>query len=153
MWTNPDHMTKVRSCDYMWSCDTHEISCDLPHSLADPPTSWKYCWAIFKCSRCEIQTSCLNVRLNNITYHSLKFVSCVYMSYREFLLYNVLVKALLNKRAQRALGRSPDEKVKGRSGAIYRGLLMLSTKSRGPLDNVIHQIWKLWALGPSRDHS
>jgi len=22
----------------------------IPHSLADPPTNWKYCWAIFKCS-------------------------------------------------------------------------------------------------------
>jgi len=33
-----------------------------------------------------------------------------------------------NKRAQRALGRSPEEKVKGHSGAIYRGPLMLSTK-------------------------
>jgi len=37
-------------------------------------------------------------------------------------------KILLNKRAQRALGRSPEEKVKGHSGAIYRGPLMLSTK-------------------------
>ena len=35
---------------------------------------------------------------------------------------------IYNKRAQRALGRSPDEKVKGHSGAIYRGPLMLSTK-------------------------
>ena len=35
---------------------------------------------------------------------------------------------LNNKRAQRALGRSPEEKVKGHSGAIYRGPLMLSTK-------------------------
>ena len=33
-----------------------------------------------------------------------------------------------NKRAKRAQGRSPDEKVKGHSGAIYRGSLMLSTK-------------------------
>ena len=34
----------------------------------------------------------------------------------------------INKRAQRALGRSPEEKVKGHSGAIYRGSLLLSTK-------------------------
>jgi len=34
----------------------------------------------------------------------------------------------LNKRAQRALGRSPEEKVKGQGEAIYRGPLMLSTK-------------------------
>jgi len=33
-----------------------------------------------------------------------------------------------NKRAQRALGRSPEEKVKGHSGATYRGPLMVSTK-------------------------
>jgi len=29
-----------------------------------------------------------------------------------------------NKRAKRALGRSPEKKVKGHSGAIYRGPLM-----------------------------
>jgi len=34
----------------------------------------------------------------------------------------------INKRAQRTLGSSPEEKVKGHSGAIYRGPLMLSTK-------------------------
>ena len=34
----------------------------------------------------------------------------------------------LNKRAQRALGRSPEEKVKGQGEAIYRGPLKLSTK-------------------------
>ena len=33
-----------------------------------------------------------------------------------------------NKRAQRAQGRSPEEKVKGQGEAIYRGPLMLSTK-------------------------
>jgi len=37
-------------------------------------------------------------------------------------------KHLTNKRARRALGRSPEEKVKGHNGAIYRGPLMLSTK-------------------------
>ena len=37
-------------------------------------------------------------------------------------------KKYLNKRAQRALGRSPEKKVKGHSEAIYRGPLMLSTK-------------------------
>jgi len=35
---------------------------------------------------------------------------------------------IYNKRAQRAMGRSPEEKVKGHSRAIYRGPLMLSTK-------------------------
>ena len=47
------------------------------------------------------------------------------------LLVYVLYKgyyAILNKRAQRALGRSPEEKVKGQGKAIYRGPLMLSTK-------------------------
>ena len=33
-----------------------------------------------------------------------------------------------NKRALRALGRSPEENVKGQGEAIYRGPLMLSTK-------------------------
>jgi len=36
-----------------------------------------------------------------------------------------------NKRAQRALGRSPEKKVKGRSGAIHRGPLMMYTKYQG----------------------
>jgi len=35
---------------------------------------------------------------------------------------------ITNKSAQGALGRSPEEKVKGHSGAIYWGPLMLSTK-------------------------
>jgi len=35
---------------------------------------------------------------------------------------------ILNKRAHRALGRSPEENVKGQGEAIYRGPLMLSTK-------------------------
>ena len=34
--------------------------------------------------------------------------------------------SLLNTRAQRALGRPPEENVKGHSGAIYRGPLMLN---------------------------
>ena len=65
--------------------------------------------------------------------------------------------SLINKRAQRALGRSPEEKVNGQGEAIYRGPLMLSTKfwsqghnlhnfGRGPLDDAIYQIWKLRAL-------
>ena len=33
-----------------------------------------------------------------------------------------------NKRAQRALGRSPEENVKAQGEAIYRGPLMLFTK-------------------------
>ena len=38
------------------------------------------------------------------------------------------VMSILNKRAHRALGRSPEEKVKGQGEAIYREPLMLSTK-------------------------
>ena len=40
------------------------------------------------------------------------------------IMWNIVIE---NKRAQRALGRSPEEKVKGQSGAIYRGPLMLPT--------------------------
>jgi len=42
--------------------------------------------------------------------------------------WNFKHKNKINKRAQRALGRSPEEKVKGQGEAIYRGPLMLSTK-------------------------
>jgi len=38
-----------------------------------------------------------------------------------------------NKRAQLALGRPPEEKVKGHSRAIYRGQLMLYTKYQGSI--------------------
>ena len=37
-------------------------------------------------------------------------------------------KWIKNKRAQRALGRSPEEKIKGQGKAIYRGPIMLFTK-------------------------
>ena len=55
---------------------------------------------------------------------------------------------IYNKRAQRALGRSPEEKVKGHSGANNREPQgdNLNNFGRGPLDDVIYQIWKLWAL-------
>ena len=46
-----------------------------------------------------------------------------------------------NKRAQRALGRSPEEKVKGHSEAIYRGPLCCPPNiGRGPLDNAKYQL-------------
>ena len=53
-----------------------------------------------------------------------------------------------NKRAQRALGRSPEEKVKGHSEANKREPQghNLNNFDRGPLDDAIYQIWKLWAL-------
>ena len=46
----------------------------------------------------------------------------------------------INKRAQRALGRSPEEKVKGHSGAIYRKPQghNLNIFGRGPFDDVIY---------------
>ena len=48
----------------------------------------------------------------------------------------------LNKRAQRALGRSPVEKVKGHSGANNREPQghSLNNFGRGPLDDAIYQI-------------
>jgi len=50
-------------------------------------------------------------------------------------------KAEINKRAQRALGRSPEEKVKGHSGAFTEDHKCCPPNiCRGPLDNVIHQI-------------
>ena len=45
----------------------------------------------------------------------------------------------LNKRAQRALGRSPEEKVKGHSGANNREP-QGHNFGRGPLDDSIYQI-------------
>ena len=56
---------------------------------------------------------------------SFYFVSQV-CSHEVKLYYKEVSK--INKRAKRALGRSPEEKVKGHSGAIYRGPLILSTK-------------------------
>jgi len=51
-------------------------------------------------------------------------------------------KSSSNKRAQRALGRSPEEKVKGHSGANNREPQghNLNNFSRGPLDEAIYQI-------------
>jgi len=49
---------------------------------------------------------------------------------------------LSNKRAQRALGRSPEEKVKGHSGAYYREPQghNLNNFGRRPFDDVIYKI-------------
>ena len=59
-----------------------------------------------------------------------------------------ITSIIINKRAQRALGRSPEEKVKGHSGANNREPQghNLNNFGRGPLDDAIYQIWKLWAL-------
>jgi len=53
-----------------------------------------------------------------------------------------------NKRAQRALGRSPEEKVKGHSGAYNREPQgqYLNNFGRGPFDDVIYKKRKHWAL-------
>jgi len=37
----------------------------------------------------------------------------------------MVLSSFSNKRAQKALGRSPEEKIKGHSGAIYRVPLMM----------------------------
>jgi len=58
----------------------------------------------------------------------LKYVSNKRVELIDFGVQNNETYLTGNKRAQRALGRSPEEKVKGHSGAIYRGPLMLSTK-------------------------
>jgi len=52
----------------------------------------------------------------------------------------VLVLASTNKRAQRALGCSPEEKVKGHSGANNREPQghNLNNFGKGPFDDVIH---------------
>ena len=54
---------------------------------------------------------------------------------------------MLNKRAQRALGRSPEEKVKGHSGANNREPQghNLNNFGRGPFDDVIHCILNMKA--------
>jgi len=50
-------------------------------------------------------------------------------------------KTRRNKRAQRALGRSPEEKVKGHSGAYNREPQghNLNNFGRGPFDDVIYK--------------
>lgn len=35
----------------------------IPHSLAEPPTSWKYCWAILRCSLCKKKTKNNNKKI------------------------------------------------------------------------------------------
>jgi len=49
-------------------------------------------------------------------------------------------KKIFNKRAQKALGRSPEEKVKGHSGANNREPqgYNLNNFGRGPFDDVIY---------------
>jgi len=62
------------------------------------------------------------------------------MRFENVFLLLLLLVLLLNKRAQRALGRSPEEKVKGHSGANNREPQghNLNNFGRGPLDDVIY---------------
>ena len=55
-------------------------------------------------------------------------------------MYKIIVKTMKNKRAQRALGRSPEEKVKGHSVANNREPQghNLNNFGRGPFDDVIY---------------
>jgi len=57
-------------------------------------------------------------------------------------LANAFCHVYLNKRAQRALGRSSEEKVKGHSGANKREPQghNLNNFGRGPIDDVIYEI-------------
>ena len=66
--------------------------------------------------------------------HALQAIKCTY-SFCSYV-------NKLNKRAQRALGRSPEEKVKGHSGAIYREPQghNLNNFGRVPFDDVIYEI-------------
>ena len=58
----------------------------------------------------------------------------------DFMYFRVLHLNLKNKRAQRALGRSPEEKVKGHSVANNREPQghNLNNFGRGPFDDVIY---------------
>jgi len=73
------------------------------------------------------------------------FVSMQYNTYKlkSQLFYADLSN--LNTRAQRALGRSPEEKVKGYSRAIYRGPPNIG-KYWWRTSRWCYQICKLWAL-------
>jgi len=53
---------------------------------------------------------------------------CIQIFWTAFSSQILVPLNITNKRAQRALGRSPEEKVKGQGKAIYRGSLMLSIK-------------------------
>jgi len=67
----------------------------------------------------------MDIKVNNELY---------YTSWDEFAIYDIWAivtseyYVFHNKSTQRALGRSPEEKVKSYIGAISRGPLMLSTK-------------------------
>ena len=61
-------------------------------------------------------------------------------NHTTLLVINTIISPLINKRVQRALGRSPEEKVKGHSGANNRDPQghNLNNFGRGPFDDVIY---------------
>jgi len=93
----------------------------------------------------------LNVLLqwqDQVLKNYINFVQKCTMSFSPFKSTSSKSKNEINKRAQRALGRSPEEKVKGHSGANNREPQghNLNNFGRGPIDDVIYEIWKHWAL-------
>jgi len=64
------------------------------------------------------------------------------INFSSFLRINLDLRRNINKRAQRALGRSPEEKVKDHSGAYNREPQghNLNNFGRGPFDDVIYKI-------------
>jgi len=67
-------------------------------------------------------------------FHSLKH------SRRSSIIFATILSQYYDKRAQRALGRSPEEKVKGHSGSNNREPQghNLNNFDRGPFDDVIY---------------
>ena len=70
------------------------------------------------------------------------------MKFHVDALHSFKVMLRTNKRAQRALGRSPEKKVEGHSGANNREPQghNLNNCGKGPVDDAIYQIRKIWAL-------
>ena len=79
-----------------------------------------------------------NKQLQNVN-ADFSYKILVFLAYRSILTRTAI---FINKRAQRALGRSPEEKVKGHSGFNNREPQghNLNNFGRGPLDDVIYQI-------------
>ena len=73
-------------------------------------------------------------------YYIVNHSTVIFKGLQNLNLADVLQKKLKNKRAQRALGRSPEEKVKGHSGANNREPQghNLNKFGRGPFHDVIY---------------
>jgi len=75
----------------------------------------------------------INLVFGATVFKTLGRVGSVFFSFLRIETSNIKIPTK-NKRDQRALCRSPEEKVKGNSGAIYRGPLMFSTNiGTGPV--------------------